>query len=132
MRPRNILRLTSSKRSSCASSWGLRSWPVFSVVIGIRRLSYSALREQGQPGRLLAASCGMPFARGLFEQTSPTARSRVMRWAGQAQSENIEDRRGMGMGGGQMMMGGGLGTMVLLLLVWLFGGDPFALLQQMN
>src|SRR3954469_17832295 len=55
-----------------------------------------------------------------------------MRWAGQAQSENVEDRRGMGMGGGQMVMGGGLGTLVLLLLVWLMGGDPFALLQQGN
>src|SRR5690242_14765867 len=55
-----------------------------------------------------------------------------MRWQGEAQSENVEDRRGMSMGGGQMMMGGGLGTLVLLLLVWLLGGDPLALLQQMN
>jgi predicted metalloprotease len=55
-----------------------------------------------------------------------------MRWQGEAQSENVEDRRGMSMGGGQMVMGGGLGTLVLLLLVWLLGGDPLALLQQMN
>ncbi len=34
--------------------------------------------------------------------------------------------------GGPMMIGGGLGTVVLLLLVWLLGGDPMALLQQMN
>ncbi|MBW8883698.1 MAG: neutral zinc metallopeptidase [Planctomycetia bacterium] len=52
-----------------------------------------------------------------------------MRWQGDRQSENIEDRRGMG---GPMMVSGGLGTLVLVLLVWLLGGDPLALLQQMN
>jgi len=52
-----------------------------------------------------------------------------MRWQGGRQSENVEDRRGMG---GPVMVGGGLGTLVLLLLVWLLGGDPLALLQQMN
>ncbi|HEY2412516.1 MAG TPA: neutral zinc metallopeptidase [Pirellulaceae bacterium] len=52
-----------------------------------------------------------------------------MRWAGDRQSENVEDRRGMG---GPVMVGGGISTLVLLLLVWLLGGDPLALLQQMN
>jgi len=52
-----------------------------------------------------------------------------MRWEGNRQSENVEDRRGMG---GPMMVGGGMSTIVLLLLVWLLGGDPMALLQQMN
>jgi predicted metalloprotease len=52
-----------------------------------------------------------------------------MRWQGGQQSENIEDRRGMG---GPVMVGGGLGTIVLLLLVWFLGGDPLALLQQIN
>ena len=52
-----------------------------------------------------------------------------MRWEGGRQSENVEDRRGVG---GPVMVGGGLGTLVLLLLVWLLGGDPLALLQQMN
>ena len=53
-----------------------------------------------------------------------------MRWQGDQQSENVEDRRGMG--GGTMMVGGGIGTLVLMLLVWLLGGDPLALLQQIN
>src|SRR5438552_3382881 len=75
----------------------------------------------------------MPFAfRPSIGEGFWRNRSRKMRWEGQEQSENVEDRRGMGMGGGQMMVGGGLGTLVLLLLVWLFGGDPLALLQQMN
>src|SRR5207244_8092889 len=52
-----------------------------------------------------------------------------MRWAGDRQSENVEDRRGMG---GPVMVGGGISTLVLLLLVWFLGGDPLALLQQMN
>ena len=52
-----------------------------------------------------------------------------MRWQGREQSENVEDTRGMR---GPVMVGGGLGTLVLVLLVWLLGGDPMALLQQMN
>jgi predicted metalloprotease len=52
-----------------------------------------------------------------------------MRWEGNRQSENVEDRRSMG---GPVMVGGGLSTIVLLLLVWFLGGDPMALLQQLN
>jgi predicted metalloprotease len=56
-------------------------------------------------------------------------RSRDMRWEGNRQSENVEDRRGMR--GGPVMAGGGLMTLVLVLIVWFLGGDPMALLQQM-
>jgi predicted metalloprotease len=52
-----------------------------------------------------------------------------MRWQGGRESENVEDRRSMG---GPMVIGGGLSTLVLMLLVWLLGGNPMALLQQMN
>src|SRR5262245_56050282 len=52
-----------------------------------------------------------------------------MRWEGNRQSENVEDRRGRG---APMMVGGGLSTIVILLLVWFLGGDPMALLQQLN
>jgi len=51
-----------------------------------------------------------------------------MRWEGNRQSENVEDRRGMR---GPVMAGGGLMTLVLVLVVWLLGGDPMALLQQL-
>jgi predicted metalloprotease len=47
-------------------------------------------------------------------------------------SSNIEDRRGMGGGRGLALGGGGLGTLVLILLVWLCGGDPRALLDQLG
>jgi uncharacterized protein len=50
-----------------------------------------------------------------------------MRWREGRQSENIEDRRGMP--GGTMMMGGGLGTLVLIVLALVFGIDPQALFQ---
>jgi predicted metalloprotease len=53
----------------------------------------------------------------------------IMRWEGRRQSDNVEDRRGRG-GGGGMALGGGLGTLVLLLVVWFLGGDPSQLLQQ--
>lgn len=51
-----------------------------------------------------------------------------MRWRGGRQSENIEDRRHM-MPGGGLMMGGGLGSIVLVILALLFGIDPQALFQ---
>jgi uncharacterized protein len=51
-----------------------------------------------------------------------------MRWRGERQSTNIEDRRGMS--AGKMAVGGGLGTVVLMILALVFGFDPQTLLQQ--
>ncbi len=51
-----------------------------------------------------------------------------MRWKGRRQSENIEDRRGRSAGSG-VAVGGGIGTLVLVLLVALLGGDPSQLLS---
>jgi predicted metalloprotease len=47
------------------------------------------------------------------------------------QSSNIEDRRGMG-GKGLALGGGGLGTLLLVLAVWLCGGNPQTLLDQLG
>jgi uncharacterized protein len=52
-----------------------------------------------------------------------------MRWQGREQSDNVEDRRRMPVGGG-VAMGGGLGMVVLALIVMFLGGDPMQLLQQ--
>jgi hypothetical protein len=51
-----------------------------------------------------------------------------MRWKGRTQSSNVEDRRGAG--GGRVILGGGLGTIVLILVFALMGGDPRQLLDQ--
>lgn len=51
-----------------------------------------------------------------------------MRWRGERQSTNIEDRRGLS--GRKIAVGGGLGTVVILILALLFGVDPQQLLQQ--
>jgi len=51
-----------------------------------------------------------------------------MRWFGQRQSDNVEDRRGMG-GGGKLVVGGGAGVVVIIVAL-LLGVDPRALLQQ--
>ena len=53
-----------------------------------------------------------------------------MEWRGQRESENVEDRRGMP--GGPMLIGGGLGTLAIVILVALLGGDPIAFLQQVQ
>ena len=49
-----------------------------------------------------------------------------MRWMSGRRSENIEDRRGLGV---PLVAGGGLGTIVLLLLAVFFGLDPSVILQ---
>lgn len=51
-----------------------------------------------------------------------------MRWRGERQSTNIEDRRGMS--GGKIAVGGGLGTIVILIIAMLFGADPRQLFEQ--
>jgi predicted metalloprotease len=54
-----------------------------------------------------------------------------MKWEGHEQSKNVEDRRGMG-GGGGMRVGGrgiGLGTIVIALVAgWIFGINPLTVL----
>jgi uncharacterized protein len=51
-----------------------------------------------------------------------------MRWRGERQSTNIEDRRGLS--GGKVAVGGGLGTLVVIIIALLFGADPRQLLEQ--
>lgn len=52
-----------------------------------------------------------------------------MRWRGERQSSNIEDRRGLS--AGKVAVGGGLGTIVVLVLALLFGINPQTLLEQL-
>lgn len=53
-----------------------------------------------------------------------------MRWQQGPRSGNVEDRRGMGMGGPIAIGGGGLGVIAVIVLSLLFGGDPREVLQQ--
>jgi predicted metalloprotease len=53
-----------------------------------------------------------------------------MKWKGRAQSGNIEDRRGMGPG--KMVAGGTVGTLVIVLIVWLLGGDPSQVMSSLQ
>ena len=52
-----------------------------------------------------------------------------MRWRGERESSNVEDRRGMS-GGGRIAVGGGLGTLVIIIIAVLLGADPRQILQQ--
>lgn len=52
-----------------------------------------------------------------------------MRWEHGRRSDNIEDRRGMRVGG-KGMVGGGLGAIVLALVAMYFGVDPSVVLNQ--
>ena len=50
-----------------------------------------------------------------------------MRLGGVRESGNVEDRRGMG--GGKMAVGGGCGTLIIVILALIFGVDPSQLLS---
>jgi len=52
-----------------------------------------------------------------------------MRWREGRQSDNVEDRRGMTVSKG--MMGGGIGTILLVLVALYFGVDPSIILNQL-
>lgn len=53
-----------------------------------------------------------------------------MRWRGERQSDNVEDRRGMS-GGGKVAVGGGLGAIIVLVIGLLMGKDPTTLIGDM-
>ncbi len=52
-----------------------------------------------------------------------------MRLGGARESGNVEDRRGMGIGRGGMAVGGGCGTLIVIILALIFGVDPSQLLS---
>lgn len=52
-----------------------------------------------------------------------------MKWKGRRQSANVEDRRGMGMGG-KTVIGGGIGSIIIVLLFTLLGGNPGDLINN--
>ncbi|MFZ1520351.1 MAG: neutral zinc metallopeptidase [Ignavibacteriaceae bacterium] len=54
-----------------------------------------------------------------------------MRWKGRRESSNVEDRRGMSPRG-KGMVGGGIGTIAIVLVVLLLGGDPTSILQNVQ
>src|SRR5512141_2198038 len=51
-----------------------------------------------------------------------------MRWEGGRRSDNVEDRRGLRVSTG--VVGGGLGTIVLVLVALYFGVDPSTILNM--
>jgi uncharacterized protein len=51
-----------------------------------------------------------------------------MLWQGQRESDNVEDARGSG--GGRLVLGGGIGTVIVVVLYLLLGGDPQALFNS--
>ena len=53
-----------------------------------------------------------------------------MRLGGARESGNVEDRRGFGLPGGGMAVGGGCGTLILIILAVVFGLDPRQLLNS--
>ena len=52
-----------------------------------------------------------------------------MRWRGERESTNIEDRRGLSVG--RVAVGGGLGTIAIMILALLFGINPQQLFEQL-
>ena len=54
-----------------------------------------------------------------------------MRWQVGRRSDNVEDRRGVGVSRGVAIGGGGCGLLVLVVVAMLLGVDPMALLQNL-
>jgi hypothetical protein len=54
-----------------------------------------------------------------------------MRYKGRRQSSNVEDRRGMS-SGRKVGIGGGIGTIIIVLIVVLLGGDPSEVINLMQ
>jgi uncharacterized protein len=52
-----------------------------------------------------------------------------MLWQGRRESDNVEDARGSG-GEGRLVLGGGIGTVILVVLYLVLGGDPQALFNS--
>ena len=52
-----------------------------------------------------------------------------MKWQGRQGSGNVEDRRGMSTG---TMVGGGIGTIALVVIILLLGGDPSGVMNQLQ
>ncbi|PZF73997.1 KPN_02809 family neutral zinc metallopeptidase [Taibaiella soli] len=50
-----------------------------------------------------------------------------MRWRGERESENVEDRRGIG---GGKIIGGGIGAIIIAVIVYFLGGNPNSVLQS--
>lgn len=55
-----------------------------------------------------------------------------MRWEGREQSANVEDRRGMAMNAGGMVAGGGIGTLLLILIMTFLGANPAKLMEEVG
>jgi predicted metalloprotease len=54
-----------------------------------------------------------------------------MRWKGRRESSNVEDRRSMSPRG-KGMVGGSIGTIAIVIVVLLLGGDPTSILQNIQ
>jgi len=53
-----------------------------------------------------------------------------MLYKGREQSGNVEDRRGLSTG--KMVAGGSIGTLAIVLIVWLLGGNPSEIINKMQ
>jgi uncharacterized protein len=52
-----------------------------------------------------------------------------MKWRGREQSGNVEDRRGSGT---KKVVAGGIGTLIIVLIVWILGGNPAEVLNLLQ
>ena len=52
-----------------------------------------------------------------------------MLWKNRRTSTNVEDRRGLSVKGG--MVGGGIGTLIIVLAIYFLGGNPAQIINTM-
>jgi len=53
-----------------------------------------------------------------------------MKWKDRRGSDNVEDRRSISTG--RIAAGGGIGTIIIVIIIWLLGGDPLQFLNQVE
>jgi predicted metalloprotease len=61
-----------------------------------------------------------------FKEQKQT-REENMRWIGRKQSTNVEDQRGST---SKKVVGGGCGTIIIVLIIWMLGGNPLEFLSN--
>src|SRR5688572_11011874 len=90
-------------------------------------------RDRGRRPFCQSAKCRQPTDRpepNNVEHFTCTSNPIPMFWQGRRESDNVEDERSGGGGGRTLAYGGGVGSVIMVVLYLVLGGDPQAVLDR--